>query len=303
MSDLSALPGEEPASGAGALLRAARQKQGLHIAALAASIKVTPSKLEALEAGRYDELPDATFTRALAQSVCRVLKIDAQPVLAQLPSTRDATLDNVRVGLNTPFRERPGRIDPVDWALWRQPAFWLVLLMLAAAAGFVMVPGQWMQRWAPAANRTIESPSPSTVEVMPPPAAAASSVVESSPAASAESQAASAPVAIAQSPTPATAAPASAPMAASDAAATSLAPNVTGTRVRGIQATWVQASDAKGQLLISRTVAAGEVVDLDGPRPLRVRIGNVHGTELLHRGQVVDLASRTQNNVATIELP
>lgn len=300
MSDLSALPNEAPASGAGALLRAARQKQGLHIAALAASIKVTPSKLEALEAGRYDELPDATFTRALAQSVCRVLKIDAQPVLAQLPSTRDATLDNVRVGLNTPFRERPGRIDPVDWALWRQPAFWLVLLMLAAAAAFVMVPGQWLQRWAPATNRGADSSGPTVAEVMPPPAAAASSVVESIPNQAIESQAAPAAATTAQAPASAAAVPAPVETAASAAL---LAPNVTGTRVRGVEATWVQASDAKGQLLISRTVAAGEVVDLDGPRPLKVRIGNVHGTELMHRGQVVDLASRTQNNVATVELP
>ena len=45
--------------------------QGLHIAALAAAIKVAPRKLELLEADRFDELPDATFTRALAQTVCR----------------------------------------------------------------------------------------------------------------------------------------------------------------------------------------------------------------------------------------
>ena len=53
------------------MLRAARQARGLHIAALAASIKVTQRKLEALEADRYDELPDMTFTRALAKTVCR----------------------------------------------------------------------------------------------------------------------------------------------------------------------------------------------------------------------------------------
>ena len=47
-------------SGAGALLRAARERQGLHIAALAAAIKVSQRKLEALEADRGDGLPDAT---------------------------------------------------------------------------------------------------------------------------------------------------------------------------------------------------------------------------------------------------
>ena len=67
--------------GAGALLKAARERQGLHIAALAAAIKVSPRKLDALENDRWDELPDATFTRALAQTVCRTLKIDARPVL------------------------------------------------------------------------------------------------------------------------------------------------------------------------------------------------------------------------------
>ena len=61
---------------AGRLLREARERQGLHIAALAAAIKVAPKKLELLEADRFDALPDATFTRALAQTVCRALKID-----------------------------------------------------------------------------------------------------------------------------------------------------------------------------------------------------------------------------------
>ena len=52
---------------AGTLLRAAREKQGLHIAALAAAIKVSPRKLDALENDRWHELPDATFVRALAR--------------------------------------------------------------------------------------------------------------------------------------------------------------------------------------------------------------------------------------------
>ncbi|HJV61195.1 MAG TPA: helix-turn-helix transcriptional regulator, partial [Albitalea sp.] len=65
---------------AGGIIRAARQSQGLHIAALSAAIKVSQKKLEALEADRLDELPDATFTRALAQTVCRALKIDPSPV-------------------------------------------------------------------------------------------------------------------------------------------------------------------------------------------------------------------------------
>ena len=66
-------------------LREAREAAGLHIAAMAAALKVPVRKLEALEAGRYDELPDLTFARALASSACRQLKIDPAPVLEQIP--------------------------------------------------------------------------------------------------------------------------------------------------------------------------------------------------------------------------
>lgn len=82
---------ERSAATAGAWLRNARQQRGLHIAALAVMLKVPQAKLEALEADRYDELPDATFARALATAVCRALKIDAGPVLALLPRAAPAS--------------------------------------------------------------------------------------------------------------------------------------------------------------------------------------------------------------------
>ena len=82
---MSETPVQEARASAGALLRAARERQGMHVAALAAAIKIPQRKLEALESDRLDELPDATFARALALTVCRALKIDPAPVLAVLP--------------------------------------------------------------------------------------------------------------------------------------------------------------------------------------------------------------------------
>lgn len=304
MSDLSALPTEPPALGAGELLRAARQKQGLHIAALAASIKVTPAKLEALEAGRFHELPDATFTRALAQSVCRVLKIDAQPVLALLPSTKSAMLEKVDGGLNTPFRERPGRIDPTDWAVLRQPALWVVLLLLGAAAAFALLPADWSARWlSPGAADSAQAGAQPAVPAAPASVVEVvrSAVVDVASAAAATVLAGSAPLpAAAPAITPAPVAAGS--TLAAPEASSAPAPS-SGTRLRAVQDTWVQATDARGQLLLNRTLLAGEVIDLEGARPLRLRIGNVAGTVVQHRGQPMDLASRTQNNVASLELP
>lgn len=261
---------------AGALLRAAREKQGLHIAALAAAIKVTPAKLDALEQGRYDELPDATFTRALAQSVCRVLKIDAAPVLERLPAAAGVMLEKVDAGLNTPFRDRPGRIDPTDWTLWRQPVVWVVLALLAAAAAFWLLP-------------PLSLPASPAAEA---PAAAAPAVEAPAPAA---------PATATTPATPATEpAAASSPVAATPAAAALDASYL--LVLRAEDASWVEVLDARGQSLFSRTVTPGESVGIDGTAPLKVRIGNAGATRLVFRGQPVDLAAVTRDNVARLEL-
>ena len=126
---------------AGRLLREAREKQGLHIAALAAAIKVTPKKLELLESDRFAELPDATFTRALAQTVCRALKTDPAPVMQLLPPPPGHRLEHVGEGLNTPFRERPGALVQRDWLqMAASPVFWVVGLILVATATVYFLP-------------------------------------------------------------------------------------------------------------------------------------------------------------------
>ena len=135
VADAAAVPS------AGRLLREARERQGLHIAALAAAIKVTPKKLELLEADRFDALPDATFTRALAQTVCRALKIDPAAVLTLLPPPAGHRLEQVGEGLNAPFRERPGvgaqRESSVPGL---GPVFWVTVLILAASAVLYFLP-------------------------------------------------------------------------------------------------------------------------------------------------------------------
>lgn len=269
---------------AGALLRAARQKQGLHIGMLAASIKVAPAKLEALESGRFEELPDATFARALAQSVCRALKVDPTPVLALLPAPPTVALDRVERGLNAPFRDRPGRVDPTDWTVLRQPALWAVALLLVAAAAFVFVPVNWLagMRWLRA------STPPAALEPASAPMAIPASAVQGS-----------AVEVVTTNATPLQEVPAA---SAASAPAAAVDPG-RGLHVRALEATWVRVVDAQGQVLLQRLLPPGEVIDLDGAGPLQVRIGNAKGTELAWRGKPVDLPAATRDNVATLDLP
>lgn len=294
------------ARNAGSMLRAARERQGLHIAALAAAIKVPQAKLEALEAGRYDELTDATFVRALAHSVCRVLKIDAKPVLELLPAVHSTLLERVDHGLKAPFQDRPGTQKPSDVRLWHRPVFWLVGVLLFAAAGFVAWP-QLSTLWVamPAL------PSLGSVDVARAPSIKSPSVAAPAPAPSAPTPAATPaalPVATVATPAPS---PAPAPpvvtetVHAADAGTSTAAdtPPPAGVAVvRTSEPSWIEARDARGNLLMSRTLQPGEVVGLDGPLPLKLVIGNASATEVTMRGKRVTLGAPNRDNVVRVEL-
>lgn len=263
------------APSAGGMLRQARQAQGLHIVALAAAIKVTPRKLEMLEADRFDELPDVTFARALAQAVCRALHIDAEPVLARLPQLPAHGLDRAARTTHTPFRERTVHSEAKTWTLLKKPAVWGPVLILAGAAALWLVPkGVWT------ISRLAKSAAPASVAAV----VASAPLVETVHSTPVEPTAAG-------------------PAAAASAALTDAPPPGGGAlTLRTSGESWVEVLDAKGQPLLSRMLQRGETVGLDGLVPLRVTVGNAAVTQMNFRGQQVDLANAARDNVARIEL-
>jgi len=288
---------------AGALLRRAREARGLHIAALAASIKVSPRKLEALEADRYAELPDLTFTRALAQTVCRALKIDAEPVLDKLPRAGDLPkLAQVGGGLNAPFRGAPANRDPGDFSFYRRPVFWATLLVLAGSLALALLPERWMP-WRGAAS--VPAWVPDAASVLTPAAAPALAPAASTPmAAPAASAMAAAPMLTAMPASASSETGPSAPPPALDRSADASGSAAGMLTLRTSAESWIEVQDARGQILLSRLVQSGEAVGgLDGALPLRLTIGNAAATQLTFRGQAVDLTDSTRDNVARLQLP
>lgn len=290
-----------PTPTAGALLRAARQAQGLHIAALAASIKVSQRKLELLEADRLSELPDATFARALAQTICRSLKIDPSPVLAALPQATGYRLDAVDGGINAPFRDRPGRHEPDRRSMLASPAVWVTSLIAAAALLVLLMPAEWATSIQGAISGSPSAPeaatAPAAVAVESPPVAVAPlpAVVVPADAASAalvESAASAVVVEVAAS------AVGGLPLADTSVASAGAGP----LQLKASAETWVEVVDGQSKVLLSRMLAGGEVLVLDGATPFRLKIGNAAGTEVAFRGQAVNLASSTRDNVARLEL-
>jgi cytoskeleton protein RodZ len=284
---MSEATGAAPAMTAGGLLRQARQAQGLHIAALAAAIKVTPRKLELLESDQFDQLPDATFTRALAQTVCRTLKVDAGPVLALMPPPRGHRLEEISEGLNTPFRERPGRLEPGEWISFASPLVWVAGLLVVAALVVYFMPASWV----PAARERLSSVPDLTAPVTV--TEAASAAVVAAPAASA----------VVETLPPILASEPAASAAAAEMPTTPLEAVSAGVlQVHADERSWVEVTDARGRSLISRLVEAGEDVGLDGVMPLKVRIGNAGATKVVFRGQPLELGAFTRDNVARLEL-
>lgn len=285
--------------GAGRLLREAREAQGLSIDMLATTIKVKASKLELLESEHFDELPDATFARALAQTMCRALKIDAAPVLALLPPASGHRIEMVSEGLNAPFRDRPSRFDPLAWMSVAK-SMWAPALVLTLAALLYFLPNGFMQSTVSTVREAIDSFKTSRATEAP--AAEVAGMPPGEPAAPAS------PALLPQADAPAAATPgavATAPVGpAVSAELTRLAPaaGAGALELRARAESWVEVKDGRDRVLLSRSLKPNETVTLDGVMPMRVKIGNAAGTELRYRGELIDLAPMTNENIARVQL-
>jgi cytoskeleton protein RodZ len=287
------------------MLRKAREDSGLHVAALAVSLKVPVHKLEALEAGRLDLLPDAVFARALASSVCRNLKIDPAPILQHLPHTAAPRLRTDESGINTPFREPGATAAQPWWAQFMRPAPLIVTVLVLGALVLMLLPRLKWEEPAVAKNE-------STSEVMPPgspPANVAAGTVETVPStdgAAGSSGAATPAAEPAAKPVP----PASAAAATAAPAAPSAAPaaSVAAVPVSGIVVfqpkgeTWVQVTDANGVVALRKTLLAGETTGASGALPLAVVVGRADATDVEIRGKAFDLTPVSRDNVARFEV-
>jgi cytoskeleton protein RodZ len=280
---------------AGQMLRAAREASGLHIAALAVSMKVPVKKLEALEADRFDLLPHAVFVRALAASVCRTLKIDAMPILERLPQGEAPRLESEARSINTPFHVSG------QTATWTVPT--LMTNPVVVIVGLLLI-GVLLLVFFPESARTKDNVSevPSAVTAVP------------------ATEGVSTPL---TSPVQAVSSPAEAPIkdAPLIAASAALVPMVTssksvfsGAMVEGSGQTlgmvifkvrgpsWVEVTDAKGVVQVRKTLVSGETLAASGDLPLSVVVGRVDVTDVEVRGKPFNMTGLVKDNVARFEV-
>ena len=319
---------------AGAMLRQARTATGLHIAALAVSLKVPVARLEALESDNLDLLPDAVFARALASSVCRVLKVDAGPILARLPRAAAPRLmrderDNPESTFRASGETRRG-VQPVRSRGSRFVVYAIIALIVGALV-MIFWPQisrlSWMANYissyttprGPAATTGAGAGGSGAIQVV-------VSAVENNVSGDVAgvSQPEVTPTETVFNPPPAVApAAAVAPAKPVAAAASSVgsdkaingalpsasAPLATATATTGLVAfsargsTWVKVTDSSGAVVFQKTLNAGENATASGTTPLKVTVGRADLTDVHVAGQPFSLSGLTRgDSVARFEV-
>ncbi len=279
----------EPALTAGALIRRAREASGLHIAALAVALKVPVKKLEALEADRFELLLDAVFVRALAASVCRILKVDSTEILRLLPSQFPS-----RPAQRIEFR----RVVDRSTISTSRPTFLSTISRSAIVGGWLLVLGtvvliflppfdfSWPKNEAVEGELVIMPTLPvMAVEPAPPDQLVGAPSAHNGAAAFNSSGVVAGSV-----------------MSIPEGVQTGT-PSSTGIVVfKSTAESWVEETDAKGTVILRRKLLAGEVAGASGVLPLSAIVGRADVTQVQIRGQWFDLAAVTRDNIARFEV-
>ena len=85
----------------GRALREGRERMGWSVEDVVNLIKLAPRQIVAIEADDFESLPETAFVRGFVRSYAKVLQLDAEPLLANLPGAKAAKVDALKV--NAPF--------------------------------------------------------------------------------------------------------------------------------------------------------------------------------------------------------
>ncbi|WP_287913952.1 helix-turn-helix domain-containing protein [Comamonas sp.] len=293
---------------AGMLLRQAREQQHMSVQTLASALKVPVYKLQALEEDRWDVLTDSVFTRSLALSICRLLRIPSEPVLAGLPKHEAAKLASNPEGINAPFKEKTLRSlmspaqEPGTGSAVKLAA--VLLIAVAGGAGFYFWP-QWQSAQGDAIDAVAQGAASEPLFM---PQLQVEPEASNTEGAAATAQDAAAAVMAEPATAPAQPAPAEVVAVTPPATAALPAPTgaVAGERVLRFTATaqsWVQVRDAQQQVVMEKILKSGDVFEeVAVGRPLHVVIGNAEATRVEVDGSAFDFAGSAKNNVARFEV-
>jgi len=278
-----------------------RGQRGLSLEELAAAIKVRPALLQALEEGRFDDLPPALFVEGYVKAYARHLGLPDGPLAAEFKSI---------VRFSPPVSGSVERPEPVPELQEGRPwASWLAALLLLAAVcvaayflvGYIREKGQIVEETAavhPARGQGgTETPGGEAS------APKAPAVPQNTPSQALESPSPRPELApITQPPVEAKVdASQAGPLETPAAAVPKVIPPEGDLVLVASRPCWCE-TWADGVRKIYRQLAPGETVALKGKR-FKISLGNAGAVELFYHGAAVALPREEGRVVKDLSVP
>lgn len=288
---------------AGTMLRTAREAAGLSLDAVAQQLKLHPRQVRAMEDGDFAQLPGRTFVRGFVRNYARLLKLDADTVLAALPGgSDDSGLAAPTLHATAPsIGELPeSQYSRPTWTRWAIPL--TLVAIIGAGAAYEMLRSQAPSRSTPTAARE-PAVEPATAPASAAAPGAASTPLPNPVAAAPESTASNLPNPVAaQPPTASGPAPAVSPPPAVGAAAAVKEEGARELVLSFRDHSWTEVRERNGRVLLSAMMTPGTRQALSGQGPFELVIGNAADVSLTLDGKPVDLVPHTRQSVARLTL-
>ncbi len=255
---------------AGADLRAARERIGWSLQDIATALRIRVQYLEALEAGRINDLPGNAYALGYLRTYAVALGLDPNEVARRIKAEVAAVNEKTRLAFPVPVPERGVPAGAM--------VLLGVLLAVGAYAGWYRLSGegrlpaetstQVPVRLASLADQSVQLQTARPVQVVAP--------VEPPPV-----QLAEAPPVPSISPSSAAAAPVTPlPLPGGQSAQSRIL-------LRASADAWVQVRDRAGPVLLNRTLHPGETWEVPAKPNLLLTTGNAGGTDLVVDGVTI----------------
>lgn len=308
------IPVREEASAApkgfGAVLRAAREAEGISVGDMAVQCRLAVTQIRALEEERLENLPEPVYVRAFIRGYAHALKIDPAPLVDDYMmrcGRRGAAVEVGQLPNRSPSREAVFHEPPKNRTL--KAVLFVVLAALVGGGIWAVYTDQFASLHTSSEAQKVESGANEAKETKTPAAEPAENAAQPSDAAP-ETQPAqpSAPAAAqAQPATAAPAAPSAAPAQPAPAASAqppAAAPVLHKVEFRlGAGASWVQVIAPNGRNVVASEMRPQSVQAYEIPKGSRFTIGNAGVVSLTIDGEVYPLDGVVRNGIArfTIE--
>lgn len=310
------IPVREEASAApkgfGAVLRAAREAEGISVGDMAVQCRLAVTQIRALEEERLENLPEPVYVRAFIRGYAHALKIDPAPLVDDYMmrcGRRGAAVEVGQLPNRSPSREAVFHEPPKNRTL--KAVLFVVLAALVGGGIWAVYTDQFASLHTSSEAQKVESGANEAKETKTPAAEPAESAAapsdaapETQPAQPSAPAAAQAQPAAAPAAQPAPSAAPAQPAPAASAQPPAAAPVLHKMEFRlGAGASWVQVIAPNGRNVVASEMRPQSVQAYEIPKGSRFTIGNAGVVSLTIDGEVYPLDGVVRNGIArfTIE--